>query len=75
MEGWIDSVNDSINEEIEKEELLGQRYFNDDNYYSVTVDETGVTVYSECCADKMSHDTAMWLRDRLNELYLDGSVE
>lgn len=34
--------------------------------YSVEVDKDGVTVYSECCADRMSRETAIALRNAIN---------
>lgn len=46
--------------------ILPQTYFAEDGIYSVEVDTDGVTVYSECCADRMSRKTAIALRDAIN---------
>lgn len=46
---------------------LGNTKFTDEDYYSVEVTDRGVTVYSECCADTMSDETARKLRDAISE--------
>lgn len=37
------------------------------NDYSVAIDHKGVIVYSECCADRMTRETAIAVRDGINE--------
>lgn len=39
--------------------------FGTDGPYLVEVTEEGVTVYSECCSDTMSRETAEKLRDAI----------
>lgn len=48
--------------------ILFEMQFNDppEAGYSVEVASAGVTVYSECCADMMSRETAIALRDAIN---------
>lgn len=41
-------------------------YFNESDYYLHFVDEKGVTIWSECCADTLDFESAVILRDRLN---------
>ena len=49
-----------------------ERYFTDETYYSFRVTSRGVTVYSECCADTMTRESAIILRDAINS-YLGES--
>ena len=42
-------------------------YFNNNNYYSFDVDEEGVWVYSECCADRLDREAASELYHLLGE--------
>lgn len=48
--------------------ILFELEFNDPpiSGYSVEVAASGVTVYSECCSDDMSRETAIALRDAIN---------
>lgn len=39
--------------------------FASDGVYGVEVNKEGVTVYSECCSDTMSRETAAKLRDAI----------
>lgn len=45
--------------------------FSEREYYSVTVDQAGVTVYSECCGDTMTARVARLLHEALGR-YLAG---
>ena len=44
------------------------------SYYEVEVTDKGVTVYSECCADTMSRDTALRLYHAIGD-YLMATRE
>lgn len=44
---------------------LPETAFSEEGRYSVEVDDGGVIVYSECCADAMSRDTAVKVRDAI----------
>lgn len=43
--------------------------FNADDYYDVTIEDGKVVVYSECCTDTMSDETARALYAELHKIY------
>ena len=47
--------------------------FSENGTYEVGVDGDGVIVYSECCADRMSEETARKLHDALGRWLADRS--
>lgn len=46
--------------------IMQHTNFADDGVYGVEVTKEGVTVYSECCSDTMSRETAAKLRDAID---------
>jgi len=50
---------------------LPDTHFNGDRNYSVEIDGAGLIVYSECCADRMSDETARKVHEALGR-YLDA---
>ena len=46
-------------------EYLPEIPFNEKRYYTVTIGADGLTVYSECCGDTMSRDTARKVHEAL----------
>ncbi len=45
--------------------------FNDKRYYTVVIGQGGLTVYSECCADTMSRETAARVHEALGRWLAD----
>ena len=46
-------------------EIMPLTAFDNHGRYGVEVTEEGVTVYSECCSETMSRETAVKLRDAI----------
>jgi hypothetical protein len=46
-------------------EIMPLTAFTASGFYSVEVTREGVTVYSECCSEPMSRETAVKLRDAI----------
>lgn len=53
-------------EKTQEEDDSTHVYFNEKNYYLHFVEESGVTIWSECCGDTLDLESAIVLRDRLN---------
>lgn len=63
LEDLIKSVDEKT---AAQQDILPETPFNEDRHpYIVGVDNDGVYVYSECCGNTMSRETAILLRDAI----------
>jgi hypothetical protein len=54
---------------------LEDRPFTTKEYYSIEITDKGATVYSECCADTMSVETATAVHEALGRYLADAQME